>query len=167
MDKVGPPKPKLEPEVNVNASFRQTWVSQQPEKFGLPPETEALGFPRSPRGEQIFSAACEHTKRAAPGTLRDNPKSLACPQRLKRWASPEAPGANKSFSAACEHTKRAAPGTLRDNPKSLACPQRLKRWASPEAPGANKSFRQHASTQSAQHRERFVTTRKVWLAPRD
>ena len=41
----------------------------------------ALGFPRSPRVEQIFSAAREHTERAAPKPIPSNPKILAWPQK--------------------------------------------------------------------------------------
>jgi hypothetical protein len=40
-----------------------------------------LGFPRSPRVEQIFSVARVHTRYEAPKPIPSNPKSLARPQK--------------------------------------------------------------------------------------
>ena len=80
-----------------------------------------------------------------------------------RWLDPSktarVPGARNGTEA---HSLQNTLCSCRCDP-AVTAPQR---WAS-EAPGANKYFRQHASTQSAPNRERYVTTRKFWLAPRN
>ena len=89
----------------------------------------AIGFPRSRRGEQIFSAGIEHTEPEPSRSYRHPPEKfvlnsetqrLACPQRLQRWASPEAPGSTKSFRSALNTQSPNPYKASASHPKSLS-----------------------------------------------